>query len=131
MKSETYTDVMLISTAHELSGTRNFTAIIVESVYNGEYSQNETAESSSRFSSRADAQEWALMALDTFKPLLRTRDNGTETPDEVEFWIELSEWEWVEIISPGVLDAEEVETNRQYGYPDEDGVVEWTSPEKP
>jgi hypothetical protein len=126
-----YTGVMLISTAHKLVGTRNFTAIIVESVYNGEYSQNDTAESSSRFSSGAEAQEWALRALDTFKPLLRTRDNGTETPDEVEFWIELSEWEWVEITSPGVLDAEEIEVTRQYGYPDENGVVEWTDPEKP
>jgi hypothetical protein len=122
---------MIISKAHALVGTTKFTAVIVESVYDGEMSTNDSADSSGYLDSRDAAQEWALKELGTRAPLRRVCENADGTRTEVEFWAEVSEWTWEERAEYGVLDAEENEVNRQYGYPDEGGTVEWTDPEKP
>lgn len=122
---------MITSKAHALIGTTAFTACIVESVYNGEYTDNRTAKSSGYLKSREEAQKWALRELGSLKPLLRMHDHADGTRTEVEFWAEISEWSWREITLPGVLDADEVEDTRQYGYIQEGDAVEWTEPEKP
>lgn len=126
---------MITSRDYALIGTQQYSAVVIESVYNGEYTQNDVADSSEYFSTREAAQAWALKTLDTFKPLIRTRpdpDDETAHPIDTEYWVEVSHWEWRDISTPGVHDAEPVEIDRQSGYPnpDNDDAVEWEEPEK-
>lgn len=125
-----YNVVMIISKAHARIGTHQFSACIIKSVYNGEYSTNDVISSSGYMGSRSEAQDWALKDLKLHKPLLRLVVDADDRHPEIEFWIELSEWVWVDVSSPGILDSEITELNRQYGYPDDSSEVEWLSPEK-